>query len=99
MEAVSAKVTSQTPARTMARLCNHFKHRVNVVRDGDHALVEFPNASLRMDATEHEIQLHLQAEDAATIERLEGVVSKHLKQVAAPEELKVEWTGAHPRAT
>lgn len=87
-----ASVKATTPARTIARAGNHFKHRVPVHRNGDDVAIEFAaDARCDLHAADGQIEIKLSAADAETLTRLEGVVAKHLKQVAVPEELEVSW--------
>ena len=94
MLVVTASVPAQTPARTIVRACNHFKHRVEVKRQGDDAVVEFPGSPCHFHAAEGRIEIRLEAADADALERLKEVVARHLKQVAVPEELVVDWVAA-----
>lgn len=93
MPTAQASVAIPTPARYMARLCNHFAHRVTVHRTPDSARVEFPNAIGTMQATADRLDIRIEANDDATLERLKEVVSRHLKQVASAETFEVIWSG------
>jgi hypothetical protein len=86
-----ASVSIPTPARYMARLCNHFAHRVTVQREATTARVEFPNAPCSMQALDDRLEIRIETADQATLERLKGVVTRHLKQVAATETFEVSW--------
>lgn len=77
----------------MARLCNHFAHRVTVHRTPERARVEFPGGLGTMQATADHLDIHIEAADAATLERLKEVVSRHLKQMASAETFEVSWSG------
>ena len=87
-----ANVIMPTPARYMVRLCNHFAHRVTVHREGDRARIEFPDAPCSLHAQAATLDMRIEAGDAAALERLKGVVAKHLKQVAAKEAFEINWT-------
>ena len=86
-----ASISIPTPARYMARLCNHFAHRVTVQREATTAKVSFPTAPCSMQATDDHLEIRIETQDAATLERLQGVVTRHLKQVAAEETFDVTW--------
>jgi uncharacterized protein len=92
MPIAQASVEMPTPARYMARLCNHFTHRVTVHREADRARIEFPNGLCTLLATEQKLEMRIEAQDAATLDRLEQVVARHLKQVASAETFEVTWT-------
>lgn len=91
MPVSQASVEMPTPPRYMARLCNHFTHRVTVHRDADRARIEFPNGVCTLQANERKLEMRIEADDAATLDRLEQVVARHLKQVASAETFDVQW--------
>ena len=97
MPTAQASVTIPTPARYMARLCNHFAHRVTVHRTPENARVDFPGGVGTMQAMADRLEMHIEANDVATIERLKEVVSRHLKQVAPAETFEVNWANS-PRS-
>jgi uncharacterized protein len=86
-----ASVQIPTAARYMARLCNHFAHRVAVQREATSAKVAFPNAPCEMQATDEHLEIRIETDDPANLERLQGVVTRHLKQVAPEETFEVNW--------
>ena len=87
-----ASVAMPTPARYMARLCNHFAHRVTVHREETRARVDFPAAPCSLQASEDRLEIHLEANDNTTLERFQEVVTRHLKQVASGENFEVVWS-------
>ncbi len=87
-----ASISIRTPARYMARLCNHFAHRVAVRRDANSAEVSFPDAPCSMQATDNHLEIRIETQDTATLERLQGVITRHLKQVAPDETFEVNWS-------
>jgi uncharacterized protein len=86
-----ASIAIPTPVRYMARLCNHFAHRVTVQREATSARVNFPNAPCSMQATDDHLEIRIETHDAANLERLQGVVTRHLQQVAPEETFEVTW--------
>ena len=76
----------------MTRLAKHFEHRVTVERQERSATVAFPNAPCSMQASDTHLDIRIEAPDAATLARLQEVVTKHLKQVASQETFDVEWS-------
>ena len=96
MPTAQASVAIPTPARYMVRLCNHFAHRVTVHREPDSARVEFPGGLGTMHATADRLDIQLEANDPATLERLQEVVGRHLEQVASAETFEINWTISSP---
>ncbi len=80
----------------MARLCNHFAHRVAVQRDPERARIEFPNAPCSLQVMDEKLHLRIECEDRAALQRLQEVVARHLKQVAATEAFEVDWQVLSP---
>ncbi|MGH7069347.1 MAG: DUF2218 domain-containing protein, partial [Acetobacteraceae bacterium] len=69
----------------------HFVHRVTVHREADRARIEFPNGLCSLQATDVKLEMRIEAGDADTLDRLEQVVARHLRQVAAAEAFEVHW--------
>jgi uncharacterized protein len=88
----TAHVAMADPPRYMNRLAKHFEHRVAVERQERSASVAFPNAPCSMQASDMFLDIRIEAQDAATLTRLQEVVTKHLKQVASQETFEVEWS-------
>jgi hypothetical protein len=78
----------------MNRLAKHFEHRVAVERHERSANVAFPGAPCTLQASDTHLDIRVESSDAATLARIQDVVTKHLKQVAPHEALDVEWFGA-----
>ena len=91
MVSTEALVSIATPARYMARLCNHFAHRVKVHRESDHALIDFPGAPCSLRALEERLEMRIESDDPTALSRLQEVVTRHLRQVAAGETFDVHW--------
>ena len=76
----------------MKRLARHFEHRVAVELQERSASVAFPGAPCALQAGDTHLDIRIEAQDAATLTRLQEVVTKHLKQVASQETFEVEWS-------
>lgn len=93
MPSTFASVVIPSPAKYMARLCNHFAHRVTVHREATSARIDFPNAPCVLQATENNLEISVTTDDREQLERLQEVITRHLKQVAAAETFDVSWNG------
>jgi hypothetical protein len=91
MTTTEAHVIIPTPARYMSRLAKHFEHRVSVHREDNRARVEFDGAPCSLVAHDDVLEIRIDAQDAETLERVRGVVDRHLKQVASQETFEIEW--------
>ena len=86
-----AHVVIPTPERYMSRLAKHFEHRVTVHREDNRTRIDFDGAPCSLVARDDVLEVRIEAQDATTLERVRGVVDRHLKQVAAQETFKIDW--------
>ncbi len=91
MSVSRASVLIPSPAKYMARLCNHFGHRVTVHREATSARIEFPNAPCSLIAGDERLEIQVQSDNREQLERLQEVITRHLKQVASVETFDVRW--------
>ena len=92
MPVATAHIAIADPPRYMKRLAKHFEHRVAVEFQERSASVAFPGAPCALQAGDTHLDIRIEAQDAATLTRLQEVVAKHLKQVASKETFEVEWS-------
>ena len=91
MAATEAHVVIPTPARYMSRLAKHFEHRVTVQREENRARIDFEGAPCTLLARDAVLEIRIESPDVQSVERVRGVVERHLKQVAAQETFEIEW--------
>ncbi len=94
MTTLVSHVTIPTPARYMVRLAKHFEHRVPVERGERTATIRFPPGPCVLVAHDTVLDMRLEVADAEARERLQEVVTRHLKQVASQETFAVDWQAA-----
>jgi hypothetical protein len=92
--AASASIALATPARSMNRLAKHFSHRLPVSRAEDHARIDFPEGTCTLAATATTLRIEIECGAAATLERYQEVVARHLVQVTPDEAVEVRWQAA-----
>ena len=95
----SAVVALATPARSMNRLAKHFSHRLPVSRAEDHARIDFPEGSCTLAAAATTLRIDIECGAAATLERYQEVVARHLVQVTPDEAVDVRWQPGATTAT
>lgn len=78
----------------MSRLAKHFEHRVAVHREDNRARIDFDGACCSLTARHDVLEIRIESGDAQAMERVRGVVERHLKQVAAQETFEVAWQDA-----
>lgn len=91
MKTTEAQVNIPTPARYMSRLAKHFEHRVTVHREDERARIDFEGAPCSLLARDDVLEIRIEAENPELLERIRGVVDRHLKQVAAKETFEINW--------
>lgn len=87
------RVATVHASRYLQQLCKHWSHKYPVEFTPEHGRIEMTAAVLVMDADAEGLALHLEAapED---LERMEGVVERHLERFAFKEELRFDWRSA-----
>jgi hypothetical protein len=92
MPASTAAVATEKPAPYMKQLCRHFGHKVDASFDDERGSITFAMGRCGLDATQPGIlQLHVEAEDAAGIERTQNVIGSHLERFGRRDALSVSW--------
>jgi uncharacterized protein len=92
MPASTANVATEKPAPYMKQLCRHFGHKVDVTFDDERGSIALAMGRCRLDASRPGIlQLHVEAEDAAGLERTQQVIGSHLERFGRRDALSVSW--------
>ncbi|HIG75796.1 MAG TPA: DUF2218 domain-containing protein [Bacteroidetes bacterium] len=97
MITTEAHVATPTPARYVTRLCKHFAHKVDTLQNGPHGQIDFLDGTCTLDARADDLVLRVEADDAATVARLEDLVASHLIRFAEGRDaLTVSWALVMP---
>jgi len=93
MNSATTRVTTAHASRYLQQLCKHWSHKYPVEFTPQNGRIEMSAAVLILDADPEGLGLHLSAapED---LERMEGVVERHLERFAFKEELAFDWRPA-----
>jgi hypothetical protein len=96
MPASHATVPTASASRYLQQLCKHWSHKFAVEFTPQHGTIPFDaTRTCTLDACADTLALRLEAADDATLERMQGVVIKHLKRFAFREDLgDVQWAKA-----
>ena len=87
-----ARVPTGHAARYLQQLCKHWSHKLDVTLDGSTGVVRFPDAVATMTAEPDALVVLVEAADEGTLERMKGVVSRHLDRFAFREApLPFDW--------
>ena len=96
MPVSQAKVATTAASRYLQHLCKHWSHKFEVEFTAEHGRVPFDGERVCMlEAHPDHLTLRVEAQDEATLIRLERVVIEHLKRFAFREDLgEVQWSRA-----
>ncbi|MCB2078621.1 MAG: DUF2218 domain-containing protein [Novosphingobium sp.] len=95
MTTVRGLVPTPNGGKYVRQLCKHWSHKLDTSLDGETGTIRFPAAVVTFDAREDVIALDITGDDPAEIERLRGVVERHLDRFAFREApLQYDWLEA-----
>lgn len=96
MVSTHAHVPTLHASRYLQQLCKHWAHKLDVSFDPAHGEVKLPDGALAtMDAQAGALDVRIEAGDAETLERMKGVVARHLDRFAFREApLPFDWKDA-----
>lgn len=92
MARVTAAVPTASAGRYLQQLCKHWSHKFEVGFDAERGTVALPGATLTLAARADALDVTIEGEDEATVERMKGVVADHLDRFAFREApLSFDW--------
>ncbi len=89
-----ATIATPNGSKYLQQLCKHWSHKFEVTFDPAAGTIPFPSSVLHLAATPDALMLTISAPEAATFDRMEGVVVEHLQRFAFREDLTVAWVRA-----
>lgn len=94
MPVSEARVATAMAQRYLTQLCKHFQHKLPVTLAEGRGQIGFSGGVCSLEVEDGALVMRLAAEDAAALERLEEVVSRHLARFAFREPPEVRWSRA-----
>ncbi len=92
MAVSQARTPTTSGGKYLQQLCKHWSHKLKVDFDPQHGVVEFDAAKVTMDAEPEHLLVRIET-DAADMQRMQGVVARHLDRFAFKEApLRFDWT-------
>jgi len=93
VESTQARVPTPHGTKYLLQLCKHWSHKLDVEFTDTHGVVRFPAAVTTLDAAADALVVTIEADEAATLERIKGVVASHLDRFAFREApLRFDWS-------
>jgi hypothetical protein len=86
-----AHVPTQSASRYLQQLCKHWGHKYPVEFDPKQGVITLPMGPVRMLAGDQDLEVALETEDPAGLDRFEHVVADHLGRFAFRETLQFDW--------
>ncbi|MES2820565.1 MAG: DUF2218 domain-containing protein [Pseudomonadota bacterium] len=86
-----SQVSTDAPARYIARLCKHFQHKVPVTFDTRSGRIEFAFGLCLLSVTDQGLNLQVRTAEADDLEKLQQVVASHFQRFARQEALTLDW--------
>lgn len=92
-QSVLGLIPTSHASRYLQQLCKHWSHKLVVEFTPEHGRVELPGGAIAtMDADLGQLAVRIDAPDVETLERMKGVVMRHLERFAFREApLPVTW--------
>jgi hypothetical protein len=96
MLTTEARVATASASRYLQQLCKHWSHKFAVEFTPDRGRIPFADdRTALLEATADTLTMRIEATDAETLARMEGVVVEHLKRFSFREDLgDIHWTRA-----
>jgi hypothetical protein len=89
-----AKIESERASIYLQQLCKHFAHKLPVEFTPERGQITFSAGTCRLEAKDNVLTITAEAEDLAGVERLQGVIERHLVRFAFRDPPKFEWSAA-----
>ncbi|SEA90604.1 DUF2218 domain-containing protein [Rubrimonas cliftonensis] len=87
-----AAFATDAAAAYIAKLCKHFRHKIEASWDDASGEARFPGAVARFTASAGRLDIAIDAEDAASMTRAKAVVEDHLLRFAFREQPEaLDW--------
>ncbi|MEJ2120146.1 MAG: DUF2218 domain-containing protein [Alphaproteobacteria bacterium] len=86
-----ARVTTERASRYLQQLCKHFAHKLPTSHTPQEGRIEFGVGVCALQAEPETLVLTADAPDAESLDRLEGVVARHLERFAFRDKPEIRW--------
>ncbi|MEC3880527.1 DUF2218 domain-containing protein [Parapedobacter sp. 10938] len=84
-------IATEAASRYIGQLCRHFRHKIETEYTATTGLATFPFGTCNMAATPTHLTFDIAADNAESVEKIKGVLIRHLDKFAYREKLEVEW--------
>jgi hypothetical protein len=89
-----ARVTTDRASRYLQQLCKHFAHKLPTSHTAEAGRIEFGVGVCTLAAELETLVMTAESPDAASLDRLEDVIARHLVRFAFREPPEITWVRA-----
>jgi len=86
-----ARIATERASRYLQQLCKHFAHKLPTSHTPQEGRIEFGMGVCALQAEPETLVLTADAPDAESLDRLEGVVARHLERFAFRDKPEIRW--------
>lgn len=91
MKQSTTTIATLSASQYIGKLCRHFRHKIETEYTSTTGLATFPFGTCRMAATPDQLTFHITADSSQSVEKIKGVLVRHLEKFAYKEKLIIEW--------
>jgi len=91
MNTATTTIATESASRYIGQLCRHFRHKIETEYTLTTGFATFPFGTCSMTATATHLTFDIAADNAESVEKIKGVLIRHLDKFAYKEQLVVEW--------
>jgi len=91
MKKSTTAIATEAASQYIGKLCRHFRHKIETTYTSTTGHAEFPFGTCKMSATPSALIFDITAPDAEGIEKIKGVLVRHLLKFSYKETLAIEW--------
>ncbi|MBK1440164.1 DUF2218 domain-containing protein [Parapedobacter sp. ISTM3] len=84
-------IQTQAASSYIGKLCRHFRHKIEATYTPTTGRAIFPFGTCEMIAKPDQLVFDITASKAEDIEKIKGVLVRHLLKFSYKEELIIEW--------
>lgn len=90
-------IATLAASQYIGKLCRHFRHKIETEYTPTTGLATFPFGTCHMAATPTQLIFDITAKDTESVEKIKGVLERHLIKFAYKEDLVIDWIDADGR--
>jgi len=94
MKRSTSSIATKAASSYIGKLCRHFRHKIETEYTPTTGLATFPFGTCAMAATSERLVFDITANDMESVDKIKGVLERHLVKFAYKEELTIDWHDA-----